>query len=169
MSHPTRSDTRRQVRALRTRFAQCDGLPFADVFPAQRIEEAIRDHGGGWRADVFTPTVALWALLTQVICPVGCCRLAVARVMAWLVAQGRESCGPGTGGYCKARARLPEGVLTQLTRPTGRTLHDQAPQGWLWKGRRVQIADGTTVTMPDTPENQATSAGVGAWVARTTW
>jgi hypothetical protein len=155
MAHPTRSCTRRQIRTLRTRFAQRDGLPFADVLPAQRIEDAIRDHGGGWREEVFTPVLTLWAFLTQVICPVGCCRLAVARVMAWLVAHGQKPCGPGTGGYCKARARLPEGVLTQLTRQTGRTLHDGALQQWLWKGRRVQIADGTTVTMPDTPENQA--------------
>jgi hypothetical protein len=155
MAHPNRSRTRRQIQALRTRFAQRDDLPFADVLPAQRIEQAIEDHGGGWREDVFTPVLTLWAFLTQVICPVGCCRLAVTRVMAWLVAHGQKPCGPGTGGYCKARARLPEGVVTQLTRQTGRTLHDGAPQQWLWKGRRVQIADGTTVTMPDTPENQA--------------
>jgi hypothetical protein len=153
MAHPIRSRTRRQIQALRTRFAQRDGLPFADVLPAQRIEDAIRDHGG-WREEVFTPVLTLWAFLTQVICPVGCCRLAVARVMAWLVAHGQKPCGPGTGGYCKARARLPEGMLTQLTRTTGRTLHDGAPEAWLWKGRRVQIADGTTVTMHDTPENQ---------------
>ena len=154
MTHPTRSRTRRQIRALRHRFAQRDGLPFADVLPAQRIEDAIRDHGGGWREDIFTPVLTLWAFLTQVICPIGCCRLAVARVMAWLVTHGLEPCGPGTGGYCKARARLPEGVLSQLARQTGRTLHDQTPDEWLWKGRRVQIADGTTVSMPDTPDNQ---------------
>ena len=29
------------------------------------------------------------------------------------------------------------------------------PTAWLFHGRRVLIADGTTVTMPDTPENQA--------------
>lgn len=155
MAHPTRSRTRRHIQALRTHFAQRDGLPFADVLPAQRIEEAIRDHGGGWREHVFTPVITLWAFLAQVICPVGCCRLAVARVMAWLVAHGQKPCGPGTGGYCKARARLPEGALAQLTRQTGRTLHDGASAGWLRKGRRVQIADGTTVTTPDTPENQA--------------
>ena len=71
MAHPTRSRTRRQIRALRTRFAQRDGLPFADVLPAQRIEDAIADHGGGWREEVFTPVLTLWAFLTQVICPVG--------------------------------------------------------------------------------------------------
>ena len=44
--------------------------------------------------------------------------------------------GPSRGGY-------------------GRSLDDQAEQRWLWQGRRVYLFDGTTVTMPDTPENQA--------------
>ncbi len=37
----------------------------------------------------------------------------------------------------------------------GRTLDAKANYRWLWKGRRVYMFDGTTVTMPDTPENQA--------------
>ena len=36
----------------------------------------------------------------------------------------------------------------------GRALDAKAEQRWLWKGRRVYMFDGTTVTMPDTPENQ---------------
>jgi hypothetical protein len=154
MSHPIPRTASSQIRVLRTRFAQRDGLPSADVLPESSIESAIQEHGGGWRDEVFTPVGTLWAFLTQVICPVGCCRLAVARVMAWLVARGPPPCGPGTGGYCKARARLPEGALSQLARGAGRALDAQAPEPWLWKGRRVQIADGTTVSMPDTPENQ---------------
>ncbi len=154
MAHPNRSRTRRQISALRDRFAQRDGLPFADVLPADRIERAIREEGVCWREVVFTPVLTLWAFLTQVICPVGCCRLAVARVMAWLAAHGQPPCGPGTGGYCKARSRLPESLFSRLARETGRALHDGAPERWRWNGRRVLIADGTTVTMPDTPENQ---------------
>src|SRR4029453_5300848 len=30
----------------------------------------------------------------------------------------------------------------------------RADRRWLWKGRRVYMFDGTTVTMPDTPANQ---------------
>ena len=30
-----------------------------------------------------------------------------------------------------------------------------AQSDWLWKGRRVYLFDGSTVSMPDTPENQA--------------
>ena len=82
MAHRTRSRAGRQMHALRHRFAQRDGLPFADVLPADRVERAFQDEGVSWRHEVFTPVLTLWAFLTQVICPVGCCRLAVARVMA---------------------------------------------------------------------------------------
>jgi hypothetical protein len=34
-------------------------------------------------------------------------------------------------------------------------LEAEAPQAWLWRGRRVRVVDGSTITMPDTPENQA--------------
>ena len=31
----------------------------------------------------------------------------------------------------------------------------KSTQAWLWKGRRVKLVDGSTVTMPDTAANQA--------------
>ena len=37
----------------------------------------------------------------------------------------------------------------------GRNLDARTERDWLWKGRRVYLFDGTTVTMPDTPANQA--------------
>ena len=87
--------------------------------------------------------------------PDGSCRAAVARLLAWLVAHGRPPCRPHTGPYCKARRRLPEPLLRRLARETGRRLHRGAPDGWLWQGRRVKVVDGTTLSMPDTPANQA--------------
>jgi hypothetical protein len=42
-----------------------------------------------------------------------------------------------------------------LTRHVGAELLRQAPHAWLWKGRDVKIVDGTTASMPDTPDNQA--------------
>ena len=32
-------------------------------------------------------------------------------------------------------------------------MDSEADPKWLWKGRRVYMFDGTTVSMPDTPEN----------------
>lgn len=155
MADPTGSHARRQVERLRRQFAQHDGLPFADVLPADRIERALREERAAWRERVFTPVLTVWAFLTQVLDPVKCCRAAVARVMAWLDAEGSPPCGSGTGGYCKARTRLPEGLLARLARETGRALHDGAPDRWLWRGRRVLVADGTGLSMPDTPGNRA--------------
>jgi hypothetical protein len=81
-----------QLDALRTRFAQADGLPFADVLSGDRVERALDAEQAQWRERVYTPLVTLWAFLSQVLCPDGSCRAAVARVLAWLVARGRSAC-----------------------------------------------------------------------------
>ncbi len=54
-----------------------------------------------------------------------------------------------------ARDALPEPACRQLVRDTGRESEAQSPAEWLWHGRRVRVVDGSTITMPDTPENQA--------------
>jgi hypothetical protein len=155
MKHSTARKRARQIELLRTQFAQADGLAFADVLPAERIEDALRQAKACWRDCVYTPVLTLWAFLGQVISPDGSCRAAVARVLAWLVSRGEPPCMPKTGPYCKARARLPESVFVALMRQTGEALHQAALPNWCWHGRRVKLVDGTTMTMPDTPQNQA--------------
>src|SRR5262249_46647624 len=155
MAHSTARKRTRQIEMLRTQFAQADGLAFADVLPAERVETALREEGATWRDCVYTPLLTLWAFLGQVISPDGSCRAAVARVLAWLVSRGERPCTPDTDPYCKARQRLPESLFVRLTRATGRALHQGALADWRWHGRRVKLVDGTTVTMPDTEANQA--------------
>jgi hypothetical protein len=173
MRHFTARRRTRQVEALRAQFAQADGLAFADVLSAERVEQAVAAEAAAWREVVFTPLVTLWAFLGQVLSPDRSCRAAVARVLAWRVARRERPCAPKTGPYCKARGRLPEALLGRLVRETGRALHRGAPAEWLWHGRRVKVADGTTVSMPDTPANQAAypqppaqGPGVGFPIAR---
>ena len=101
------------------------------------------------------PLVTLAVFLSQVLSDDHSCRAAVARLLAWRAARGLPACSPDTGGYCKARQRLPEALLPRLVRDTADRLQDDAPEAWLFHGRRVVIADGSTVSMPDTPENQA--------------
>src|SRR5262249_1747177 len=147
-------------------------------------ERALAEEGASWKEVVFPPVLTLWAFLCQVLSPDGSCRAAVARVLAWLVAHGQRPCSPKTGPYCKARSRLPEPLLRRLAREpgprlrrraraAGRDLHERAPAGWLFHGRRVKVVDGTTVSMPDTPANQADyphsasqAQGVGFPIAR---
>lgn len=59
-----------------------------------------------------------------------------------------------TGSYCKARKRLPQTMISELTRYTSQLIDEQLPGTWRWQGRKVKLVDGTTITMPDTPENQ---------------
>lgn len=154
MAHYSRGRRGRQIEMIRRQFAQADGLAFADVLPAQRLEQAFFEERAQWSQRVYTPLLTLWAFLGQIVSTDGSCRAAVARVLAWLVSRGQPPCSPNTDPYCKARKRLPESLFTRLVRETGASLHDETPLEWRWKGRHVKIADGTTVSMPDTAENQ---------------
>ena len=83
------------------------------------------------------------------------CTAAVARVITLLVASGIKACSEDTGAYCRARAKLSETVLERLTCEISEGCESQLPEKWLWHGRHVHLVDGTTVSMPDTPNSQA--------------
>lgn len=95
--------------------------------------------------------------LSQILDPIGSCKQAVMRLLAWRAATDQSPCSAHDGAYCKARQRLPEQALATLTRRTGTTLGQKAPADWLWKGRRVRVADGTTVTAADTGQPEGVS------------
>src|SRR5260370_19408355 len=111
MRHSTARTRTRQIEMVRSQFAQADGLAFADVLPAERIETALQEEGAAWRDCVYTPLLTLWAFLGQGISPNGSCRAAVARALPWLVSQGEQPCTPQTRPYFKARARLPAALV----------------------------------------------------------
>jgi hypothetical protein len=140
---------------VRARFAQNEGLPFADVLTEAGIRDALAEHGVRYRDRVFDPATTIWGFLGQVLSDDHGCRDAVARVIAHRAASGAPVCSPNTASYCNARARLPTGVLRTLARRTAQQLQAAAPDEWRWHGRRVFIADGSHVSMPDTPANQA--------------
>jgi Transposase DDE domain len=139
---------------LRRQFLQDGGLPFTDVLTEDVLARALATVGG-WLDRVFSPLVTLWVFLGQVMSPDHSCRAAVARLNAHRVAHGRRPCSARTGAYCRARRRLPEAFFSAAACAVGRALDARADRRWLWRGRRVYLFDGTTVTMPDTPENQA--------------
>jgi hypothetical protein len=149
VAQSTRIPTASQLEQLRTRFAQRPGLPFADLLPDDTPQLLGPDND-----PLYTPLLTLGLFLSQVLSSLGSCQQAVARLLAWRAANGQTPCAAGTGAYCKARQRLPEPGLRTLVQRTGATLSQKASSDWLWKGRRVRIADGSTVTTADTPANQ---------------
>src|SRR5262245_36026656 len=149
------AESRMSLDRLRARFARNDGLPFADVLTEPRIREVLVEHGVAYRDRVFTPITTIWGFLSQVLSDDHSCRDAVSRIIAHRVASGLEACSPNPASYCDARGRLPTAVLRTLARRTARELQAGAADEWKWNGRSVFIADGSHVSMPDTPENRA--------------
>jgi Transposase DDE domain len=138
-------------------FIQSDELPFRTVLTATQIEQVAAAENvsfGNGAADVYSVPLTLWAFIAQVVSDQKSCVAAVARVLVLLAILGRKLCHAGTGAYCKARAKLPERFLQRLACDVGRQLEDETPQAWRWHGHRVLLADGSTLSMPDTPANQ---------------
>jgi hypothetical protein len=148
-------DSMTSLDRLRARFARNDGLPFADVLTEPRIRDALDEHGVRYRDRVFNPVTTIWGFLSQVLSDDHSCRDAVSRIIAHRAANGLEICSPNTASYCNARGRLPTGVLSTLARRTAAELQAAAAAEWKWNGRSVFIADGSYLSMPDTPENRA--------------
>ena len=145
---------RQQVRFLRRQFLQDGDLPFTDVLPERSVTQALKALNVVWLDRVYSPLVTLWVFLGQVLSQDHSCRAAVARLIVHRVSQGQRPCSAETGAYCQARKRLPEEFFAAVARKTGQALDENAKERWLWKGRRVLVYDGSTVSMPDTPENQ---------------
>src|SRR4051812_5367235 len=82
-------------------------LPFHDWLEPDTVAQVVNDNPVTFRDRIFPPLVTLWTFLSQVKSPDHSCREAVARWIAFRVANGQEPCGPQTGSYCKARQRLP--------------------------------------------------------------
>ena len=155
MANCTKESVCGQVQSEREKLESSTGLPFRDLLTAERIQAALERAGVKFRDRIFSPMVTLWAFLSQLMSGKdSSCREAVSRVLADRVARGLKACSTETTSYCEARQRLPLEVISGLAREMGQELHRQAPSGWLWKGRRVVIVDGSTATMEDTDENQ---------------
>jgi len=154
MRHPHLGSFRDQATFLRRQFLQDGHLPFTDVLTEDTLAQALATVGG-WLDRIFSPLVTLWVFLGQVLSADHSCRAAVARLIAHRVAGGQDPCSARTGAYCQARKRLPEAFFSETALRTGRALDDGMGKGWRWKRRRVYVYDGSSVTMPDTPANQA--------------
>lgn len=154
MAHSNQRSRSNQVEFLGRQFAQAPGLPFADLLDAKLIDQLVRDAGLNPSDRIYTPLVTLAMFLSQCRDDDHSLRHAVARLIAQRLTQNQRACSSDTGAYCKARQRLPESVLAELTRRTGKKLMLDAPARWSWHGRDVKIIDGSTLSMPDTEANQ---------------
>jgi len=144
--------------AFRRAVAEARGhedLYFAGLLSEDRILEAFGTARGLWQGWIYTPAVTIWTFLAQCLSEDHSCRDAVAQLIGWRLSRGLRRCSADTGAYCTARECLPEEACSLLMRETGRRVNQESPANWRWLGHRVLDVDGSTITMPDTPENQA--------------
>jgi hypothetical protein len=101
--------------------------------------------------------ITLWAMVSQAMMTdvQRACRAAVQRVASYYALSGIKVSSTNTGAYCRARAKVPEGVVERLATGLAERCEADIPDEWKWHGFRVQVVDGTTFSMPDTEQNQA--------------
>lgn len=140
---------------VRRRAHRVGAVDFFNVLTGPQLLEMTEAHLPEHRERLYPPTVTLSMFMKQTLEADRSCQRAV---NAWAAQRAVEGLGVHsirTGAYCQARQRLPLQMVMALARETGRLLSTQAQRGWRWRGRVVKLADGTGISMPDTPENQA--------------
>lgn len=123
-----------------------------------KVESLLPEH----RERLFPPTETLSMFIAQALQADSSCQRIVNEMAVKQTIHGLPVCSTSTGAYCKARQRLPLAMVESITCTVGDLLAGKLSSEWLWQGRAVKLIDGTTVSMPDTPENQAAYPQQGA-------
>ena len=134
------------------RLSQWSLSELSATFPP--LGEALLHLGIQCRERLFSPVVTFWMFLSQVLSDGASCQEMVAKALAalWLT-EGRQASADNSA-YCQARKRWPEATLHELAEKTADPLECQVGSEQLWRGRRVKIVDGSSLSMPDTAANQ---------------
>jgi hypothetical protein len=173
MDRNTQSLLHQRRRNIKRRSESTEALEFFNILTSPQLQQTSQALQPEHRERLYPPTVTLAMFMRQTLEADGSCQKAVNGWAAQRAAEGLRPCSVRTGGYCRARQRLPLEGVRALTRQTGRLLSDKALAPWLWRGRAVKLVDGTGLSMPDTPQNQAVypqpstqAPGVGFPLAR---
>ena len=139
---------------LTNQFRDSNSLFFDSQLSKKSITEACRALGHTFRDRTFSPAITVWMFIGQVLSSDQSCRDAIARLNVWRVARGKKPAATDSTSYVEARQRLPEQLLLKLARTSGADSVSHTRSNWQWKDRVVKTVDGSTVTMPDTMDNQ---------------
>ena len=121
-------------------------------FDPESILAACRSVGHSWRNTTLNPVAILHWFVTQILH--GNTSLEHVSLLG-----GRLFSG---SAYCQARARLPLMVVREVLRNLVGSLVEETRSEGLWRGHRTLLIDGSTFSMPDTPELQKRFGQPGA-------
>lgn len=146
---------RTQQANIRKHIKKSDITTFFDLLNTPdlhlELDESLPKH----RRRMYPPLATLSMFLAQTLNPDSSCQNIVNTVAIDRIHAGLPLGSTLTGGYCRARQRLPIKVISNLVYKVGQLTDSLVPTRWRWHDKRVHLIDGTTLTMPDTPANQA--------------
>jgi hypothetical protein len=116
----------------------------AHLLAPQQITALCRTTGYHFRKRVLDPVTTIHLFVLQILNG----NFAVARLKEFTDRVFTEA------AYCKARGRLPLAVLQALLRRIGSALQPTINDAKRWHGHRTFHVDGSSFSMPDTPELQ---------------
>ncbi|HNA31226.1 MAG TPA: IS4 family transposase [Thiobacillaceae bacterium] len=146
----------RQLQQLRTSAAPTlhqFELLFARWVPHWRLAQ--QEEGPHSRRRRWHLRLVFWTYLWQVAQAGASCREAVRQAQVRCRSVGRAAPPDEDSPYCQARGRLPLERLQEIHEALGAEANAAVASRDLWCGHQVLVADGTCITAPDTPANQA--------------
>lgn len=153
--HRTKPESlQHHLRQLRQQLAQSGQDALGEALAAPEMEQILIEETGPHRQRIYPPLVTLRLFIDQILSNDQACQGAVNQCLLARLMQGRAHCSLSTGPYCKARQRLSLALLQRLGKRLGAQIESSAGVQWGWRGRCVKLFDATTVSMPDTVQNQ---------------
>ena len=116
----------------------------AQVLDAGQITAVCRDVGYRFRQRLLDPVTTIHLFVIQILHG----NFAVARLREFTDKEFSEA------GYCKAHGRLPLQVLQALLQRVSGALRSTIDDSTRWRGHRTFHLDGSSFSIPDTPELQ---------------
>jgi hypothetical protein len=124
---------------------------FAHFIP----DQALKPHQSGAqsRRRLFSKENTFWGFFTQILNADSGCSEVVRKFHAFAASRSMDRPSSSTSGYCQARQKFKESDLEDILAHTTQQLAQRDTEKSL-QDRRVIVADGTGLSMPDTAKNQ---------------
>jgi hypothetical protein len=125
---------------------------FASYLPPNLFPKAVQKANS--RDRIYTRPRTFWSMLWQALNPKASGRQVVRQIQALFQLHAGPSPSEQDGAYCRAKARLSLKEFPKALRASAQAADRLAPALTLLQGRPTKVADGSTLTAPDTRKNR---------------
>lgn len=117
-----------------------------DLLSRPRLLEIIQEESTKYRNRLYAPMQTLCMFISQAISSDSSCQKAVNEMALF-----NSNQSVATGGYCRARQRLNETMVSKCVKAVAKSNEERILKRWCWQEKTVYLVDGTTLIMPGYP------------------